>query len=160
MSDGWDIAGVFVGGISALLVAASVVYAAKQVYYTRRSYEATTIYNLEKDFTDRFKVVSDAGFRKCFVSDPKQNPDFNIDNRCMDSEARASFYDLLGFYRLLVDLQDHGSLNESYVSARFKAGCSYLASRGGRDTTKFYASQHLISEAVTSRVDQQCGAPK
>ena len=158
--DRWDKAGVIGQYVAAILVAASLCATAWQISGASRALEASTIYGLEKDFSDRFTHLSDDRFKACFGQRPPPSPEFGRDDICLDTEARVGFLDLLAFYRLLLDLQEKHALDAGYVDFRLRAACDVLASYGSAATIADFARKQMIQDRLVERISRVCGPPR
>jgi hypothetical protein len=155
-----DLIGVAIQGFGALLVSLTLVLTSCQIRAARRSLQATTVYNLERDFSDRFSRTTDAVFKSCFGVRPSPSPDFGRDDNCQDSSARADFLDLLAFYRLLLDLEDYDAVDREYVDLRIRAACDIFSTAGSLSTINDFKRKGLVQDRVAQRIHEICSASR
>jgi hypothetical protein len=160
MKDRWDKAGVFIAAIGATLVALTVIFAGCQIRDARLALEATTLYNVEKDYSDVFKPIVTEKFQKCFGKESNSTTGIAPPNPCEDPDERRYFFDLLSHYRLLLDLEQYGSLDVDYVDRRFKGACDILANEGSTDTIDVFNKKDAIDPRLIARIAKVCGGKK
>jgi hypothetical protein len=160
MKDCWDKAGVVIAGIGALLVGGTVLFAGFQIRDARLALQATTQYNVEKDYSDVFKPIATENFQKCFGKESNSATSIALPNPCEDPIERAHLFDLLSHYRLLLDLEKYDSLETDYVNRRLEAACDFLANKGTTDTIDVFKKKGAIDTRLTSRIDAACRGKK
>jgi hypothetical protein len=158
MADVWTKVGIGVQAAGALLVSVSLLMTACQISAAREATQATTVYNLEKDFSDRFAATGNPEFGACFGPQPPAPGGFKVQDICTNTRARQEFFDLLAFYRLLLDLRALRSLQDVDVSARIKAACPYLAGSVGRATIAEFQAKGLVRPDLSRRIGRECGS--
>jgi hypothetical protein len=157
VANGWDIAGVFVNGLSAVAVAGTLIFTGCQIQDARRSLEATTLYNVEKDYSDVFRPIATPAFQKCFGKGTKATGAIKPPNPCEDNKERAHLYDILSNYRLMMDLESYHSLDDAYVTSRIKWGCEFLANDGSTDTIEDFQRNAPLDTRLTAKINKVCG---
>jgi hypothetical protein len=82
-----------------------------QIQLARQTLQASTVYNIEKDFSEIFAKRLDAKFVECYrpLSDQnKSGSGLNLPSICPDPTARDTFFDILNLYRMLLDMAKLG----------------------------------------------------
>jgi hypothetical protein len=156
-TDGWTKAGVIVNGVGALLVVITIKFAGIQIGDARRALQATTLYNVEKDYSAVFKPISTGNFQACFGPNTNAASTIPVPEVCEIEEARAELFDLLQHYRLLLDLEKDQALTPDYVNARLKAACVFLRNNGTIDTMMDFDRKKALDAGLKERIVLNCG---
>jgi hypothetical protein len=157
LKDGWDIAGVIIAGVGAALVGGTIYFAGVQIRDARLALEATTLYNVEKDYSDVFKLISTEKFQQCFGKESNSATAIAPPNPCLDAVERGHLFDLLSHYRLMLDLEEHHALATDYVTRRFQGACDFLSNKGTSDTIAVFMKRDAIDPRLTARIAEVCG---
>jgi hypothetical protein len=147
----WGAAGTWLGAAAAVI---AIGYAAAQIKDAREALQATTIYNIEKDYNGLFKRI-DKTFLDCFgkkTSAAAQQPP----SMCSDIAARQTLFEVLDFYRLLIDLANNGAIENKYVDARIRGFCPYFTSSGGKFMLDVFRDQGAIRKDLDQRITAVC----
>jgi hypothetical protein len=156
----WDMIGVAVNAISAAAVVGTLIFAVVQISDTRTALQANTLYGVEKDFVKIFDPISTPDFQHCFGKQSNIDATIKLSNPCLDPTQRQHLYDILAHYRLLLDLEEHHSLESEYVSRRFQGGCGFLTTQGTQDTISEFEKKGAIDPRLKARINQECTAAK
>jgi len=148
---------VIIAGVGALLVGGTIYFAGVQIRDARLALEATTLYNVEKDYSDVFKPISTEKFQQCFGKESNSTTTIAPPNPCLDSIERGHLFDLLSHYRLMLDLEDRRALVPDYVTRRLQAACGFLSTKGTSDTIAVFIKRDAIDPRLTSRIAEVCG---
>jgi hypothetical protein len=150
-------------GVGSVGVIISLGVASCQIQLARQTLQASTIYNIEKDFSDIFAKRLDAKFVECYrpLSDQnKSGSGLNLPSICADPTARETFFDVLNLYRMLLDMAKLRAVPDEYVNVRIQAFCSYLMSPSGRATIEEFKRKGLVREDLSAKITSQCGGEK
>jgi hypothetical protein len=143
--------------VGALFVTVGLVLTSCQIDQARQALQATTIYSVEKDFGELFTRRIDEKFIQCYG--PRQQPSsLNLPGLCGDLNARTTFYDILTLYRMLLDLNKKGALDDQYVNYRINAFCGYLKSQLGTSVIQDYRQKGFVRADLVQRIQSVCGA--
>src|SRR5574340_566340 len=102
MADRWDKAGVVANLIVAAVAVATLCIVYAQLRDAKEALNATTLYNVEKDYQHIFEPVSTDNFQKCFGNQTDHQPLLPLPNPCEDNKERGHLFYMLDYYRLLL----------------------------------------------------------
>lgn len=141
--------------VGPVLVVGGLIFTGCQISDARRAMTATTVYNLEKDWANRFEATKSAEFKECF--EPRKAGTFPPDPICQRPGPRTAMLDLVSYYRLLVDLKEYGAITQADLQVRLKPGCTYLTSTGGTATLDEFNDKGFLREGLLKELRSICG---
>jgi hypothetical protein len=147
----WVTAGATVLGSVAVIIGLGATSC--QIDLARKTLQASTIYNIEKDFSEIFAKRLDAKFVECYRP---SSGSLSLPSICAESTARDTFFDILNLYRMLSDMAKLGAVPDEYVNVRIQAFCSFLMSPAGRANIEEFKRKGLVREDLSSRITTQC----
>jgi hypothetical protein len=141
----------------AAVIAAGVGFyvASYQIKVARDTLRAGTLYSIEKDFSSIVSKVEEDAFQDCFGTGQDASP-FDRAAICADVTARRTFFDLLVFYRMLLELGEVDAVSKTYINRRVRAACPFFLSPRGKNTMEEYKAKELVEQAVRDLVRSIC----
>jgi hypothetical protein len=136
--------------VGAIAVAVGLYYTQYQINLAREAQQANVIYNVQKDYHDLFTQTAVADFQKCFGGTS------SLPNACTSKTARDTFFDMLNYVQLLIDLQNLHAVDAQYVNSKVSQFCSFLT-QGSFTFDEFRKQQHLVSDELAKRLSELCG---
>jgi hypothetical protein len=128
-----------------------------QIQLARQTLQASTVYNIEKDFSEIFSKRIDAKFLECYRP---PGSGLSLPSICAEPTARDTFFDILNLYRMLLDMVKLGAVPEEYVDVRIQAFCSFLTSPAGAANLEEFKRKGLLRDDLYSTITTQCQSQK
>lgn len=145
-----------VSGAGTAAVIAALCFTGVQIQDARQALEATTLYDVEKDYSKIFEPTVSKEFQRCFGTDSNHKKPINLPNPCEGENERHQLFDILSYYRLLLELEKHHSLERDYVSSRLKSGCVFLKNDGTKDTIAAFEEKTELDPRLIARIKEEC----
>ena len=149
-----------VGSLAVIIGLGATAY---QISLTRQTVQATTVYNIEKDFNEIFGKRVDKKFTECYRPSSDQSKSgggLALPAICPDPDARETFFDILSLYRMLLDLAKLNAVPEGYLNARIQAFCAYLTSPAGLSNMEDFQKDGRLREDLLLKIKSQCQSKK
>jgi hypothetical protein len=120
---GLEIAGSIVSMVAGVATAAGVIFAAVQIGEARRSLEATTVYNLQKDARDLIAILKKEGEIFDYIYHHEENKEYPEDLR---NKADFQIATCLQFYSSVFNQHRNGVITDKYWPAFESEICNFI----------------------------------
>jgi hypothetical protein len=139
--------------IGSAVVAIALIFTYSQLTDARKVQEANVIYNAQKDYHDLFVKTGDVDFQKCFGGEGASFP-----SPCTQDKPRDTFFELLRYLQLLLDLQRLNAVNDQYVNGTVMRFCPFY--KNGQFTFDEFRKGKFVTDELAQRLSTLCGGQR